>query len=358
MALGTSIAMMERLKPIWARVFHGAADPDDDFFALGGTPEKARELFDAIEKECGRKLPVFTVMQAPTLRELAELVEAPDAPEFPTTTLLREGREDPAIFITHGLGSNVLELYQTAKHLDISNPVYGLQAKGSDLKSEPLRKVADMADFFMAEIRKTRPHGPYLLAGYSFGGVVMFETARRLMEKGERVAFLGMIESYPYRDFLPGGQKLRIRGQLLKRHATIFSRIPLREKITYLKNGTERETYTSWDDRGNPGRRPPNVKFTDSDRRRQGEELALKAYKPEFFDGKVYFVRAEDGIASFPASPRGAWGRWVREIVTDVTPGDHFQILSREYKSLAAILSRRLKEAMSENSFSESRRPQ
>jgi thioesterase domain-containing protein len=356
LALPTRIATMERLKPIWARVFHGAAEADDNFFALGGTPEKARELFDVVEKECGRKLPVFTVMQAPTLRELADLLETPDTPEFPTVTLLREGREEPAIFITHGLGSNVLELYQTVKHLDISNPVYGIQAKGSDLKSEPLRKVADMADFFMAEIQKTRPHGPYFLAGYSFGGVVMFETARRLTAKGERVAFLGMIESYPYRDFLSGGQKLRIRGQLLKRHATILSRIPMREKIVYLKNGTEREAYTSWDDRGNPGRRPPNVKFADADRRRQGEELALKSYKPEFFDGKVYFVRAEDGIASFPASPRGAWGPWVREIATDVTPGDHFRILSHEYKGLAAILSRRLNEALSETSFSENRR--
>jgi acetoacetyl-CoA synthetase len=356
LALPTSTAMMERLKPIWARVFHGAAEADDNFFALGGTPEKARELFDAIEKECGRRLPTFTVVEAPTLRELAELLEMPETPEFPTITLLREGREEPAIFITHGLGSNVLELYQTVKHLDISNPVYGIQAKGSDAKSEPLRKVADMADFFMGEIQKTRPHGPYVLAGYSFGGVVMFETARRLMEKGERVAFLGMIESYPYRDFLPGGQKLRIRGQLLKRHATILSRIPLREKMVYLKNGTEREAYTSWDDQGNPGRRPPNVKFADADRRRQGEELALKSYEPQFFDGKVYFVRAEDGIASFPASPRGAWGPWVHEIVTDVTPGDHFRILSHEYKGLAAILSRRLNEALRETSFSESRR--
>jgi acetoacetyl-CoA synthetase len=339
---------MERLKPVWTRVMNRVSvSVDDDFFALGGTPAKARQLFDEIEKACGRKLPVFTVMQAPTFGELAELLEAPDTPEFPTVTLLRKGHEEPAIFVTHGLGSDVLDLYETVKHLDVSNPVYGLQAKGSDHKSEPLRKVSDMADFFAAAIRKTRPHGPYFLIGYSFGGLVMFETARRLIKSGEQVAFLGIVEGYPYRDFLPTAEKLRIKAQLLKRHVTILFRIPMNKKFRYLMSATEREAYSSWDDKGNPERRPPNVTFADADRRRQCEELALKSYRPEYLDAKIYFVRAKDGIASFPTSGRGAWGTWVREIVTDVTPGDHFQILSRHYEGLAAILSRRLKEVLS-----------
>ena len=359
MALPTSATMMERLKPIWARVLGSAsADADDNFFELGGTPSKARDLFHEIEKECRRRLPVFTVVQAPTLGELAELLDAPDAPEFPTVTLLRKGSEEPAIFVTHGLGSNVLDLYQTVKHLEISNPVYGLQAKGSDLKSEPLCKVADMADFFVEAIQKTRANGPYFLIGYSFGGVVMFETARLLTAMGERVAFLGIVEGYPYREFLPATEKLRIKGQLLKRHATIFSRIPLSKKIGYLTNGVEREAYSSWDDNGTPGRRPPNVTFAAADRRRQCEELALKSYAPDYFDGKINFVRAEEKIASFPGSPRGAWGKWAREIVTDITPGDHFQILSKHYEGLAAVLSRRLKEALGETLSGKPRRPQ
>jgi thioesterase domain-containing protein len=360
LAVPTSAVMIELLKPIWARAMNRAdADAGDNFFALGGTPAKARDLFAAIESEFGRKLPVFTVVQAPTLGELAELLEAPETPEFPTVTLLREGREEPAIFVTHGLGGNVLDLYQTVKHLDISNPVYGIQAKGSDLKSEPLRKVPDMADFFVAEIQKTRRHGPYFLIGYSFGGVVMFETARRLTNKGESVAYLGIVESYPYREFLPTTEKLRIKGQLLKRHARIFSRIPMNKKIGYIAKGTDREAYSSWDDKGNPGRRPINVTFADADRRRQCEELALKSYQPGYYEGKIHFVRAEERIASFPSSPRRAWGTFTREIVTDITPGDHFQILSRHYEGLAKILSRRLKEASSGTSFGETpRRPQ
>jgi thioesterase domain-containing protein len=127
-----------------------------------------------------------------------------------------------------------------------------------------------------------------------------------------------------------------------------LSRISTKQKIGYLTSGFERDKYVSWDDRGNPGQRPPNVKFADADRRRQSEELALKSYQPEPYEGKIHFVRAAEGVASFPASPSGAWWPWVRESVTDVTPGDHFQILSREYKGLAAVLSRQLKPVLNE----------
>jgi thioesterase domain-containing protein len=351
LALGTSVAMMERLKPIWARVMDRAsAGPDDNFFELGGTPAKAQELVDVIGKECGRRLPAFTVMQAPTLGELADLLEAPDAPEFPTVTLLRAGLDGPAVFVTHGLGSNVLDLYPTVQELDIPNPVYGIQAKGSDLKSEPLSKVADMADFFVEAIQKMQANGPYFLIGYSFGGVVMYETARLLTAMGERIGFLGMIESFPYRDFLSSGQKLRMKGQLAKRHATIVSRVPLKNKIEYLTSAAARDAYVSWDDKGNPGRRPPNVEFAHADRRRQSEELALKSYRPERYDGKVHFVRAAEGSASFPTFPADAWKPWVRDSVTDVTPGDHFRILSEEYKGLATVLSGRLKQALKSDS--------
>jgi len=205
-----------------------------------------------------------------------------------------------------------------------------------------------MADYFVEAIRKVRVHGPYVLIGYSFGGVVMFETARLLSQIGERVAFLGMVESYPYRDFLSGGQKLQMKMRLLQRHARILARISMKKKIDYLTSGVIRDVYVSWDDHGNPDRRPPNVKFADADRRRQNEELALKSYQPENYDGKIHFVRAAEGVASFPASPSGAWAPWIRESVTDVTPGDHFQILSKHYEGLAAILSRQLRPVLDE----------
>jgi thioesterase domain-containing protein len=53
---------------------------------------------------------------------------------------------------------------------------------------EPASTVAEIAAEYVALIRQVRPHGPYLLAGYSFGGLLAYEAARLLREAGETVA--------------------------------------------------------------------------------------------------------------------------------------------------------------------------
>ena len=55
--------------------------------------------------------------------------------------------------------------------------------------------LKSMAADYVAEIRAVQPHGPYFLAGYSFGGRVSFEIAQQLVRAGERVSFLGMIDT-------------------------------------------------------------------------------------------------------------------------------------------------------------------
>ncbi|MDO8942829.1 MAG: alpha/beta fold hydrolase, partial [Desulfobacterales bacterium] len=74
-------------------------------------------------------------------------------------------------------------------------PFYGLQPQGLDGRTEPLHSVQDMAARYVAEIRNVAPHGPYYLLGYSLGGAVAFEMAHQLEARGQRVAFLGLIDS-------------------------------------------------------------------------------------------------------------------------------------------------------------------
>lgn len=52
-----------------------------------------------------------------------------------------------------------------------------------------------MATSYVAEIRRVQPRGPYFLMGYSFGGWIVFELAQQLVREGERVSFLGMIDT-------------------------------------------------------------------------------------------------------------------------------------------------------------------
>ena len=102
------------------------------------------------------------------------------------------GAERPAFFCVHGAGatSSTSATWPFASAPD--QPFFGLQARGVDGKLTPLTRVEEMAALYLSEIRRVQPHGPYLLGGYSGGGVIAFEMARQLRQQGEETAFLGL----------------------------------------------------------------------------------------------------------------------------------------------------------------------
>jgi thioesterase domain-containing protein len=86
-----------------------------------------------------------------------------------------------------------------AQHLGSQRPFYGLQAKGLDGKDQPYTNVEEMAAYYIEAVRSVQPDGPYLLAGWSMGGIVALEMARQLSEHGHDVARLLLIDSVPDR---------------------------------------------------------------------------------------------------------------------------------------------------------------
>jgi thioesterase domain-containing protein len=52
-----------------------------------------------------------------------------------------------------------------------------------------------MAASFVAEIKRQQPQGQYLLGGYSFGGLMAFEVARQLIEAGDEVEKLVLLDT-------------------------------------------------------------------------------------------------------------------------------------------------------------------
>jgi thioesterase domain-containing protein len=81
-----------------------------------------------------------------------------------------------------------------SRHLGDDQPVYALQAQGLDGR-KPYRCVEDMAAHYIREIRAFQANGPYYLLGASFGGLVVYEMAHRLLAAGQQVAFLGMLNT-------------------------------------------------------------------------------------------------------------------------------------------------------------------
>jgi len=70
-----------------------------------------------------------------------------------------------------------------------------LQARGLN-GEEPFDKIEDIAAYYISEILEQNPHGPYSLAGYSFGGIVAFEMAKQLEAMGKEIKTLAIFDTY------------------------------------------------------------------------------------------------------------------------------------------------------------------
>ncbi|WP_084803574.1 thioesterase domain-containing protein [Bradyrhizobium sp. NAS80.1] len=100
----------------------------------------------------------------------------------------------PPIFAVSGHGGDVFCLLQLARHLHVEQPMIGVQPPGLD-GSEPLKSIEALARYEIEQIRRYRPHGPYLIAGHCAGGTLAFEVARQLVGAGQEVPLLALIGS-------------------------------------------------------------------------------------------------------------------------------------------------------------------
>jgi thioesterase domain-containing protein/acyl carrier protein len=341
---GAASTMIEVLTPIWQRVLQlPSVGIDDNFFDLGGDSSLALELFNEIAHACGHELPPVTIYHAPTIAALAELLKQPSIPQLPALVLLKPGTQIPSVFITHGLGGSVMDFYQVIKRIQFPHAIYGMQAKGIDGVEEPFERIEDMAEFYLNAIHKVQPQGPYFLIGYSLGGLVTLEMAQRLTASGERIALLAMLDSYPHWRHLSAAQRMRLLTRLVGRHASIVRKLPIREALSYTVRASERRQHIPGDHSGEARYQSSSVSPVMR-RVRESAYLALSRYRPQFYAGKIRFVRAQIST-DFPADPGAVWSKLAREFEIETVPGDHLEIITTHFAHLASVLSRFVTEA-------------
>jgi acyl-CoA synthetase (AMP-forming)/AMP-acid ligase II/thioesterase domain-containing protein/acyl carrier protein len=166
---------------------------DDNFFLMGGDSLQAVGLFLQLEKVFKCRLPVATLFKAGTVAEMAELLQDME-PQGAMVPFQAEG-DRPPFFCVHAQTGQAIFLYQLSQHLDTDQPLYGIQSLGWDQHNVPFTKAQDMAEHYVAEIRKIQPVGPYYIGGYSFGGKIAVYMANIFKEAGDKVAFLGLFDT-------------------------------------------------------------------------------------------------------------------------------------------------------------------
>jgi len=174
---------------------------DDDFFDLGGDSLAAVVMFAEFESRCGVTLPVATLFDHSTVGELIEVVSTATAtarPALSSPMLLRDGPEAPALFLMPVRTGGVLIHRDLVRHLGGDRPVHGLQAPGLDGRRPAVRTLRALAVALADDIERAQPAGPYLLAGFSFGGMVAVEVADVLRDRGHAVALVAMLDVDPF----------------------------------------------------------------------------------------------------------------------------------------------------------------
>lgn len=172
---------------------------DDDFFDLGGQSILAVRVCDRIHRELAVDLPVSVLLERRTVKALAALVDelhsgAADV-SWSSVVPIQPNGTCPPIFCVSGIGGNPLAFRDLADSLGPEQPFYGLQYRGVDGSARPWDSVEAMAQGFVDDLRLVCDAGPYVIAGYSGGGLAAYELARRLIRAGEEVRLLILFDT-------------------------------------------------------------------------------------------------------------------------------------------------------------------
>jgi amino acid adenylation domain-containing protein len=334
----------------------------DDFFALGGTSLQAADLFVRIQRTLGKTLPLATILENPTIRHLALAVRRQDPSRRRTALVtIQGGGSKPPLFCVHCGRGSVFHYYELARYLGPDQPVYGLQPPGMGGGQGFDRIVPAMAARYVREIRVVWPRGPYLLCGFSFGGIVAFEMALQLRQQGCPAIFVGLLDTS-----LPWLGSVGSAAMKTRRHLENLAKLGMRQKLWYLARSAFGNFRTLVVRGMLHARRLPEfpkmfrcrlalalgrtlpLSLEDYYYYRQVAGPSRSAYLPQVFAGRVTLFRAGESYISLPepVEPDLGWGRFAGGglVIVDM-PWMHGDMLK---EPVVQLLAERLKECLEE----------
>jgi aspartate racemase len=227
----------EVLAKIWGEVLGVPVGVHDNFFDLGGHSLLMLRIVDKAA-HAGLRVTPGQLFQHPTVAELAAVVStavAPSAgsPEWSSLVPLRQGGTRPPLFLIHTTPGDIFCYASLVSELGPDQPCYGLQARGLHRIEESHSDIASMAAYYIEQIRAIRPKGPYYLGGWCYGGIVAVEMARQLIEGGEEVGIVAVMDA-----MAPRPETL-LHGYYIDRLRAFVEMGP-RQQLRYIKEKLDR----------------------------------------------------------------------------------------------------------------------
>jgi len=184
------------LVQIWSKVLKiDKISVHDNFFDLGGHSLLAPYLITQIKEQLGKEIAVTTIFQNPTIEQLATIIRTDsDSSNQSCLVPIQPQGSKPPFFCVPGAGGRPFYFYHLGRCLGKDQPFYSFE---NDLYQQfgEITRIEDIASIYLQAMQDLQPQGPYFLGGHSYGGNVAFEMAQQLVNQGQQVALLAIIDS-------------------------------------------------------------------------------------------------------------------------------------------------------------------
>jgi thioesterase domain-containing protein/acyl carrier protein len=319
-------------------------DTARSLLSLGVDSLVAVGMTGALADWLNRDLPASLMWDYASIDAMAEGLADSTAPavvpSWPGVVNMQLHGDRCPIFFFPGAKGHPVTFFPLAEQLGPMQPCYGLTVPGFDGETPLLMRVEEIAAKMLESIRLVQPRGPYQLVGYSFGGLLAFETAQQLTAMGETVSMLAT-----YDTFTPAGRTSRPLWQRLALHAYLIARYPGRLSYLFRRFSQLRNNHrakSALKEEALKGIADPSAVLLENIEYATAQ--SGMHYQPRIYSGSMLLFRASvremHNIFYKMDAYNGWWdltGGRVRRI--DL-PGTHINILSPENAQVAAQMLR------------------
>ncbi|NBI30601.1 non-ribosomal peptide synthetase, partial [Chengkuizengella marina] len=284
-----------KLTQVWQEFFQQQnISIRDNFFSLGGHSLLALRLLSKMERVFGVEFPLQSIFNMPTIEQLANVIRKNVSSSWSPLVKMKETGSKNPLFIIHGGGASVVPFMDFANKFDMDHPIYGLQPLGLEKGQESHTSIEEMAVYYLNAMQSVQPEGPYLIAGWSIGGIVAYEITQQLIKQKQKIDVLAVLDSF----FLDPAS-VDMKEIEKKAHAEL--------------NEFE---YSNIDEDGHLMQRLLDLKLSHI--------KAQLIYKPEPYRGSIHYFQAEHHDDNMLEKNNKIWSNLTtQQFKYSHVPGDH-----------------------------------